>query len=72
MTLKIYTVRNSDTGSRRMIGAHSRPAALRFAAKTSLSIDLAGQYEIVAMLAEGIALEQVGDDDDDPDADADE
>lgn len=71
MTLRIYVVRHTESGDERLISASGKAAALRYAVRTSHTVDLADQYKLVSLLANEIELEHADDDKagDEPEAD---
>ena len=54
-TNRIYVVKNGD--KERLIEASSKSAALSYAVKTTMFVELAGQQELVKLLGDGVAVE---------------
>jgi len=54
-TNRIYVVKNGD--KERLIEAYSKSAALSYAVKTTMFVELAGQQELVKLLGDGVAVE---------------
>lgn len=59
---RIYIVRNTNTvaNTTRLVRAQNKAAALRHAARTSLTVALATQDDIVNALSRQIPIEDVG------------
>ena len=57
MALRIYVV-TSESGNR-LIEAESKNQALAFAVKTSMTVELAGQYDLVNLSRTGIEIEKM-------------
>ena len=55
MALRIYVVKNGD--KERLIEAASKNAALAYAVKTTMTVDLASQNTLVKLLGDGVAVE---------------
>jgi len=54
-TNRIYVVKNGD--KERLIEASSKSAALSYAVKTTMSVELASQGDLVRLLGDRVALE---------------
>ena len=54
-TNRIYVVKNGD--KERLIEATSKTGALSYAVKTTMSVELASQGDLVRLLGDGIAVE---------------
>jgi hypothetical protein len=52
---RIYVVKNGD--KERLIEAGSKNAALAYAVRTTMSVDLASQNSLVKLLGDGVAVE---------------
>lgn len=57
-TDRIYAVKNTATKDTRLIEAASKSAALSFAVKTTLTVELAGQSEIYELASAGVKVEK--------------
>lgn len=57
-TDRIYAVTNTATKETRLIEAASKNAALAFAVKTTFTVELAGQAELVAQITAGVKVEK--------------
>jgi hypothetical protein len=55
---RIYAVKNIETGGVRLIEAASKTAALSFAVRTSLTVDLATQAQLVLLVKNGVEIER--------------
>ena len=58
MTQRIYVVTNGD--SERLIEAGSKTAALAYAVKTTMAVELASQGDLVRLIGDGTAVESSG------------
>lgn len=58
MALRIYVVKNS-TGEERLIEANNQAQALSYAVKTTMTVELASQSELVRLVTEGVTVESV-------------
>ncbi len=54
---RIYVVTDVTSGKMRLIRAKSQVLAHRFVSKSSFSVDLAKQDELVSLLGEGVQVE---------------
>ena len=52
---RIYVVKNGD--KERLIDAGSKNAALAYAVRTTMSVDLASQHELLRLRDDGVAVE---------------
>jgi len=61
-TTRIYVVRPKKPGAEtpRLVNAASRNAALRHVAASSLTVDVAGQNELVDLIGKGVKVEVPG------------
>jgi hypothetical protein len=57
---RIYLVDTNDDRESRLIRAQNKAAALRYAARTSLTVCLATQDDIINALSRQIPIEEVG------------
>jgi len=65
MTTRIYTVTRVG-GETRLVKATNQTQALRYVVDKTLSVDLAGQDDLVRLLGEGVKVEAVNSEDESP------
>ena len=66
---RIYLVRNTDTGTESLVRAPNRAQALRHIVKTTYTVDLASQDQLVELISNRQEIEEAGSDfevEDDP------
>lgn len=57
MAIRIYVVTNNATQEQRLIRASNRADAVRYASRTSFSVDAASQEDLVKLLPKGVQIE---------------
>lgn len=57
---RIYLVRDTATGAQRLIRAGNQAQAVRHAARSQFNVEVAGQDDLVVLIAAGTVVEDAG------------
>lgn len=60
---RIYLVTDTESGKKRLIRATNQPQAVRHASRNKFSVEVAGQDDLVSLVASGCPVEEAGADD---------
>lgn len=63
MSTRIYLVTDVETNKHRLIRATNQPQAVRHASRNKFSCEVAGQDDLVSLVATGCPVEEAGADD---------
>ena len=57
---RIYLVTDTESGKKRLVRASNQPQAVRHAARNKFSVEVAGQDDLVSLVATGCPVEEAG------------
>lgn len=57
---RIYLVTDTESGKKRLVRASNQPQAVRHAARNKFTVEVAGQDDLVSMVATGCPVEEAG------------
>lgn len=59
---RIYLVTDTESGKKRLVRASNQPQAVRHAARNKFTVEVAGQDDLVSLVATGCPVEEAGSD----------